>query len=137
MSLKGEYWEVKDKHSLESFKAAVDAMYAAKGHVIFHYQQADRRTAKQNAAMWLWLTQLAAALNAAGYDMKKTLKPHVEIPWTKDLAKEYLWDPIQLIVTQQESSREISRSDIDLVQETIARHLAQTTGVSVPFPKRP
>jgi hypothetical protein len=39
------------------------------------------RTLKQNAALHLMFTQLAQELNEAGFDMKKTLKPEIEIMW--------------------------------------------------------
>jgi hypothetical protein len=86
--------------------------------------------------MWLWLSQIAKALNDAGYDMKRTLKPHIEIPWNKERAKDHLWDPVQKIISYEDSSTDLNRQQVNEIQEVIARHLAQTTGVSVPFPKK-
>jgi len=70
--------------------------------------------------------------------MRKTLKPHVDIPWDKDakMAKRFLWNPIMEAITEQTSSTKLKKQDIDKIQETIARHLAETTGVSVSFPTR-
>ena len=38
---------------------------------------------------------IANALNDAGLDMKKVLKPEIDIPWNTATVKEYLWRPVQ------------------------------------------
>jgi len=132
----GDHWDVNDKKQLEFFIAHVKTLFAEHGQVSLKWHVGDQRTRQQNNAMWLWLTQVAEALNDSGYDMKKTLKPHIEIPWDKTLAKRFLWNPIQKILTEQSSSTKLKKQDIDKIQETIARHLAETTGVSVAFPNK-
>jgi len=132
----GDHWNVTDERQLEFFIAHVRSLFAEHGQVSFKWHVGDQRTRQQNNAMWLWLQQVAEALNDAGYDMKKTLKPHIEIPWDKKLAKEFLWNPVQEILTDQKSSTKLKKQDIDRIQETISRHLAETTGVSVAFPNR-
>lgn len=134
----GDHWNVTDEKQLEFFIAHAKSLFAEHGQVSFKWHVGDQRTRKQNNAMWLWLRQLSEALNEAGYDMRKTLKPHVDIPWDKDakMAKRFLWDPIMEVITEQSSSTKLKKQDIDKIQETIARHLAETTGVSVAFPTR-
>ena len=51
-----------------------------------------QRTAKQNRALHLYFTHLADELNSAGLDMRKTLKPGVEIPWDGKSIKEKYMD---------------------------------------------
>lgn len=134
----GDHWNVTDEKQLEFFLAHAKSLFAEHGQVSFKWHVGDQRTRKQNNAMWLWLRQISQALNEAGYDMKKTLKPHIDIPWDKDakMAKKHLWDPIMEVITNQTSSTKLQKQDIDKIQETIARHLAETTGVSVAFPTR-
>ena len=132
----GVQWTIKDKHQLLLYVRYCEKMLEEHKTIQVKCDRDEQRTQKQNNAMWLWLSQIAQALNDAGYDMKKTLKPHIEIPWNKERAKEHLWNPIQQIVTSESSSTDLSRQQINEIQEVIARHLAQTTGVSVPFPKR-
>jgi len=132
----GDHWNVTDERQLNLFIAHAKNLFAEHGQVSFKWHVGDQRTRRQNNAMWLWLQQLADALNEAGWDMKKTLKPHIEIPWDQKMAKRFLWNPIQEIITEQESSKNIKKQDVDKIQETIARHLAETTGISVPFPTR-
>jgi len=45
------------------------------------------RTLPQNSAMHLYFGWLAKAFNDAGLDMKKVLKPEVDIPWTAELVQ--------------------------------------------------
>lgn len=91
-----------------------------------------RRTGQQNNALHLFLAQLAAELNAAGYDMRKTLKPGVELPWTTQSAKEYLWRPIQEALTGKQSTTEITTVEPTVIHETLARHLGEKLGVQCP-----
>ena len=96
-----------------------------------------RRTSLQNNSLHLFLTQLAAELNAAGYDMRKTLKPGVEIPWTTVSAKEHLWRPIQEALTGKESTTEITTVEPTIIHETLSRHLGAKLGVICPpWPSR-
>lgn len=95
-----------------------------------------QRTNQQNKATWLYLTMLADELNASGQDQRKVLKPSVEIPWTKEAAHDRLWIPIQEAMYGTDSTTELTSEQITKVYETLNRHLAETTGVSVVFPSK-
>lgn len=82
----------------------------------------------------MFFGQLAAALNDAGLDMRKTLKQSVEIPWSGDRVKEFLWRPIQRAVVEKTSTTELDTRDPSEVYEILNRHLAQKFGIHVPFP---
>ena len=77
---------------------------------------------------------LADELNDAGLDMKKVLKPGVDIPWTKESIKEYIWRPIQQAQLSKKSTTELTTKEIDSVFDTINRHLGEKFGIHVPFP---
>ena len=95
------------------------------------------RTIAQNNALHLWLGQVAGLLNEKGLDMKKVLKPEVDIPWTLQSAKDHLWRPIQRLMTGEESTKDAKRAEYIEIHETICRHLAQTKGVELPkWPSR-
>ena len=104
------------------------------------FQQKDeerkerQRTLKQNAALHLMFTHLADELNQTGWDMRKTLKPAVEIPWTPQTIKQYLFKPIMQAQLQKQSTTELTTVEIDKVVDTLTRHLGQNTGVTVEFP---
>lgn len=92
------------------------------------------RTLKQNRSLHKLFEILATELNEAGLDMKKTLKPHVEIPWSKETVKEFLWRPIMEHQLRKKSTAEMTTKDIDFVFETISRHLADIFGLAIDFP---
>lgn len=94
------------------------------------------RTNKQNAALHKYFTMLSDALNSAGYDMKRTIKAEVDIPWTPDLVKEYMWRPIQRAVIGEQSTTRAKTKDYPLIYETLNRHTAGKLGISVPWPSK-
>ena len=93
------------------------------------------RTNLQNRALHKYCEMLADALNAAGLDMKKTLKPEVDIPWNKDMVKEHLWKPIQEIVLDKKSTADLDTSEPSKVYDVLDRHLGEKFGIHVPWPK--
>ena len=72
-----------------------------------------QRTIQQNKALHVLFQLLADELNNAGLDMRKTLKPEVEIPWTPRNVKEFLWRPIQKAQLNKASTTELTTSEID------------------------
>jgi hypothetical protein len=93
-----------------------------------------QRTIQQNKALHLYFTMLANALNEAGLDMKKTLKPEVDIPWTTESVKKHLWKPIQEVILEKESTTELDTKDPTLVYEVLNRHMSEKFGISVEWP---
>ena len=97
-------------------------------------EKVEKRTQRQNKALHLLFGMLADELNDSGLDMKKVLKPGVDIPWTKSSIKEYIWRPIQEVQLSKKSTTDLTTKEIDEVFETINRHLGEKFGVYVPFP---
>lgn len=93
-----------------------------------------KRTSQQNRALHLYFTHLADELNNAGLDMRKTLKPSVDIPWTGESIKEYIWKPIMKAQLQKKSTTEMTTKDIDKVFDTINRHIGEKFGIHIDFP---
>jgi hypothetical protein len=93
-----------------------------------------QRTIQQNKAMHKYFTLLAEELNNAGLDMKKVLKPAVDIDWTPDAIKTYLWKPVQKVMYQTTSTTELDTKQVSQIYETLNRHLAEKFGLSVRFP---
>ena len=92
------------------------------------------RTLLQNSSMWLYFTKLGKALNDAGLDMRKVLKPEVEIPWTKDSVHQFLWLPIQGAMYKTESTTDLETDQVSKVYDVLNRHTGEKLGVSVLFP---
>lgn len=92
------------------------------------------RTKQQNKALHVLFQLLANNLNEAGLDMRKTLKPGVEIPWSGPAVKEYLWRPVQEAQLNKHSTTELTTVEIDKVFDTINRHMGEKFGLYTPFP---
>ncbi|MFA6989754.1 MAG: hypothetical protein WC197_06775 [Candidatus Gastranaerophilaceae bacterium] len=94
----------------------------------------EKRTITQNNALHLFFTLLAEELNNAGLDMRKTLKQEVEIPWSPQTIKEYLWRPIQIAAIKKQSTIDLNSNEVDIVWNILNRHLGEKFGIYVPFP---
>lgn len=94
----------------------------------------NQRTIRQNRALHLYFQLIANALNDAGLDMRVVLKPEIQIPWSKDSVKEYLWRPIQQMQLQKKSTTLLTTKDIDAVYDTLNLFLSEKHGISEPFP---
>ena len=97
-------------------------------------QNRKKRTLTQNKALWLFFQNLADTLNAAGYDMKKTLKHDVEIPWTKQSIHDHLWVPIQVAMIGKSSTTEMNTVEPSEIYEVLNRHLGEKMGIFVQWP---
>ena len=93
------------------------------------------RTLKQNNSLHEGLQNLADEFNAAGLDMKRVLKPSIDIPWTKESAKKYLFTPIAEVMFGRTSS-DLSTKEITEVWDVLNRHTGEKHGVTVPWPDR-
>lgn len=92
-------------------------------------------SARQQRALHKWFDMLADTLNDAGWDMKKTLKQEIDIPWTKTMVKEHIWRPLQEVMLQKRSTTDLNSDDIEIIYKTIVRALASKTGCDIPpFP---
>ena len=91
-----------------------------------------QRTGLQNRSLHKFCQMLADVLNDAGYDMKRTLKHDVEIPWTMENVKNHLWRPIQIALTEKESTTELDTVEPTAIHEVLCRHLGTKLGVTVP-----
>lgn len=99
--------------------------------------QRDQRTLKQNNSLHLWLEQVAETLNDNGFDMKKTLKPEIDIPWTKTSAKEFLYKPILEAMTNKDSTTDMDTLEPSIICDVLSKHIGEKFGVVLPpFPNR-
>ena len=97
-------------------------------------EEGRQRTIRQNNALHKYFELLAEELNEAGLDMKKTLKPSIDIPWDKHGVKEYLWRPIQEAMLGKKSTTKLNTKEIDKIYDTLNRHLSERFGLTVLFP---
>ncbi len=97
-----------------------------------------KRTQLQNRALHKWFGQVADEFNSCGLDMKRVLKPGVDIPWTPESVKIHLWKPIQQAMLGHDSTAECSTRSYKPVYETLVRHAGSRLGVTLPaWPEDP
>lgn len=129
-------FDVSNEVGMSSFLATVANARLSGKRIVVEIVEATR-TPAQNNALHLWCEFSAATLNAAGLDMRKTLKPEFEIPWRKYSFKEFIWKPIQIAMTGKESTTKPGKLEYPEISETITRHFAQKHGVQLPvWPQR-
>lgn len=92
------------------------------------------RTPQQNKSLQKGLRNLADEFNAGGLDMRKVLKPGVDIPWTGDSAREYLFNPIAEVMFDGRTSSELDTKEIQEVWNTLMRFTGEKHGVTVDWP---
>lgn len=127
---------VNSKHSKELFLAQMEKLYNEHGYLRLTVKTGKQRTQTQNASLHVYCDLLAKELNEAGLDMKKTLKPEVDIPWTMQSVKDFLWRPIQKALTKKESTTKPTTKDYVYIYEVLSRYLVQKHGVNVPWPRK-
>jgi hypothetical protein len=95
-----------------------------------------QRTGQQNKALHKFYEMLAQTLNEAGLEMKVLLKPNINIWWTKDSVKDYLWRPIQEAMYGTNSTTFLRKHEqIDKVHQVLMRELGEKHGVEyIEFP---
>lgn len=93
-----------------------------------------KRTSRQNRAMHLWFRHFSEALNDAGLDQRKVLKPGVNIPWTEGSFKDQIWRPVQEAMYKKKSTTELTTKELTKVEEVITREMGEKFGMQVDFP---
>ena len=127
---------INSPHSKELFIAQMSKLYDEHKYLRVTMKTGKQRNKLMNRSLHLYLTHLSEALNDAGYDMKRTLKVDVDIPWDGVSAKEYLWRPIQKALTKKDSTTKPSNKDYVYIYEVLSRHLVDKFGVNVPWPNK-
>lgn len=96
-------------------------------------EQVKQRTAKQNSALWKYLTMLAEKMDGAGIDMKEAI--HVPIRPNKDNVKAEMFDKVMMaLFPEVDSSTKLSTRQIQEVYENLNRFTAQRFGITVEWP---
>ena len=132
--MKSEPIIINSAHSKELFITQMSKLYDEHKYLRLTIKTGKQRSGLQNSSLHLYLSHLAEALNDAGYDMKRTLKKEVDIPWGKESAKEHLWRPIQELLTKKDSTTKPTTKEYVYIYEVLSRHLVEKLGVNVPWP---
>jgi len=97
------------------------------------------RTNLQNDSMHLYFRQMVEDLNNTPYTFKKYLEVvenHLEVPWTVDLFKKYVWKPVMESQHDIESTTEMDTCNPSDIHRIVDKFMAEKFGVSRPWPNR-
>jgi len=133
----GQGWKVdSDETLLALFKHAQEVVKEG-GTLVFNLVKTDKRTNQQNNALHLYFKLLADDLNESGFDqLTFPWKEGARLNWTAESVKENLWKPIQSAMLNEQQTSKLKKEDVDKVYQTLARHLAEKTGVTTSFPSQ-
>jgi len=96
------------------------------------------RTLSQNNSLHLFFTELANELNDKGLDMRTLIRKEVEVSWTTYTVKEYLWRPLQKVLTGKSSTTKLNKTEeIYLIYKNLNRILIERTKGEINFPMFP
>ena len=95
-----------------------------------------QRTALQNRSLHLYFKLLAYELNDKHFDVMKTLRHDIAVPWNDTLVKELMWRKVQQTMTDKHSTAKLNTGEISQIYDVINRHIINITdgNVIVPFP---
>jgi len=80
--------------------------------------------------------EIAKKLNDSGQDMRKVLKPEIAIRWTKDSFYTHMWKPVQKVMYDTDSSKDLETKHVSEIYDTINLHTSTHHGVSSRFPSK-
>lgn len=84
------------------------------------------RSDSQNKALHVDCSLIADKLNDSGYDMKKFLKSEIDIPWTVQTVKEYIYKPILKSLYHKDSTKDLEKhGEIEKLHDVIMRELGK------------
>ena len=133
----GQGWKVDSEHSLIQLMKHLQEVVKQGGSVNLSLKPKDKRTAAQNNALHLYFKLLADDLNESGFDqLTFPWKEGAKLDWTAESVKEHLWKPIQNAMLKESQTSKMKKEDVDQVYQTLARALAEKTGVTTSFPSQ-
>lgn len=107
-----------------------------KGAVVELKEIKDTRTSQQNRALHLFFTHVSETLNDHGIEFSYQTGitgNNFDIPWSAEMVKEYIWRPLQKVITKKKSTTKLTKVEIDPIFDIICRSLANK-GIEVSFP---
>ena len=127
---------INSEQSLNAYIEHIRVQFEKHRYLSVSLSTGKQRSLTQNQALHKYFTLLADELNGGGFDMRRTLKQDVDIPWTMEAVKEHLWKPIQTAITKEKSTAKADRKDYSKIYDVLSRHLSQKLGVFVSWPSK-
>ena len=126
---------INSEQSLIAYKMFLDVQFTKHKYLRLTVKTGRQRSQTQNAALHLFCSQLADALNDAGFDFREFVREGYAVPFNENLVKEYLWRPIQKAITGKDSTTKPERKEYAAIYDVLNLKLAEH-GIFVPWPSK-
>ena len=126
---------INSAESLEAYKVFLDSQFEQHKYLRLTLKTGKQRSQTQNRALHLFCSQLANALNNAGYDFRTFVKEGYPVPFNENLVKDFIWRPIQEAVTGKVSTTKPERGEYSQIYDVLNLKMAEY-GLHVPWPSR-
>ena len=124
---------INSRQSLEAYKKYLDVQFEINKYLRMSIKTGRQRTSTQNAALHLFCGQLSDALNDASIDFRVFVKEGYRVPFTKDLALDYVWRPVQKAITGHTSTTQPQTYQYSKIYDSVNVKIAEY-GIYVPWP---
>ena len=128
-NLQNEHEVIKFNNKSNYFKSA--------GKTVDLIEKKNTRTTTQNSALHLLFSIMCNHLNELGHEFRYLgLKGQVlEMRYTPDLVKNFIWRPIQIALFDIKSTTKINTSQINEIVDVITKFYGDK-GVTIQFPSK-
>ena len=124
------------QQSLDAYIDHLRSQFETHKYLRVGVKNGKQRSLTQNAALHLYCTQLAQALNDAGLDFRIVLREDIEVDWTPELVKQYIWKPVQEAITGHKSTTKPKRDEYSKIYETVNRFVSSRFGLFAAWPSK-
>ena len=127
---------INSQQSLDAYIEHLRGQFDKHKYLRVDVKTGKQRTLTQNASMHLYFQHTADSLNDAGHDFRVLVDDKIDVPWTPELVKSYLWVPVQKAITGHESTTKPEKQQYSEIYEVLNRHISGKLGIFIPWPSK-
>lgn len=127
---------INSQQSLDAHIEHLRIQFAKHKYLRVNTKTGKQRTLTQNASMHLYFQHTANQLNEAGHDFRVLVDDNIDVPWSPELVKNYLWIPVQKAITGHKSTTKPKTDEYSKIYEVLNRHISGKLGIFIPWPSK-
>lgn len=126
---------INSEQSLNSYIEHIKTQFEKHKYLRMDMKTGKQRTPTQNKCLHKYCEMVADELNDKGITFTTFFKPGFEVPWNQMVIKDNVWRPVQIAMTEKESTTELTTKECSDIYENINRKLSEF-GIYVPWPSK-
>ncbi len=127
---------INSQQSLDAYIEHLKGQFDKHKYLRVDVKTGMQRTPTQNRSMHLYFQHTADSLNNAGHDFRVLVKDDIDVPWSAELVKDYLWVPVQIAITGHKSTTKPKTHQYSEIYEVLNRHISGKLGIFIPWPSK-